>query len=64
MSRTKEDRDAQRARGALIPNGSCHFCGYKVPPKAHWCSGECAQDHAAETRHQGGAEGQPGHSGL
>lgn len=47
---TKEQRDAQRARGALIPSGKCHFCGYQVPPKAHWCSGDCAQEHAKETR--------------
>lgn len=49
MSTTKADRDAQRARGPLIPSGKCHFCGYRVPPKAHWCSGDCAKEHAAET---------------
>lgn len=51
MSRTKEQRDAQRTRGPLIASGQCHFCGYnKLPPKSHWCSGDCAQEHAEETR--------------
>lgn len=48
-STTRAQRDERRAAGALVPCGKCHFCGYKVPPKAHWCSGECAKDYAAET---------------
>ena len=47
---TQAERDEQRAAGPLIPCGRCHFCGYKVPPKAHWCSGDCAKEYAAETR--------------
>lgn len=48
-SRTKEERDTRRAAGALHPDGKCHFCGYKVPPKAHWCSGDCAKEYAEES---------------
>lgn len=60
MMRTKEERDAERARGALIPNGQCHYCGCKLPPKAHWCSTGCAQDHDKETRQNEVAKGSNG----
>jgi len=57
MIPTKEERDALRARGAPIPSGKCHYCGYKVPPKAHWCSGDCAKEFAAETAQNEQAKG-------
>ncbi len=50
MTTTKEERDARRTAGPLYACGKCHFCGFKVPPKALWCCGECAQDYQAETR--------------
>lgn len=36
------------SRKPLIPCGTCHNCGWKVPAKAHWCSGACAEDFDAE----------------
>lgn len=44
----RERNDKQLSRKALIPCGTCHNCGWKVPPKALWCSGACADDHAQE----------------
>ena len=38
------------AEKPLIPNGTCHFCKWKVPPKAHYCSGVCATDFEAERK--------------
>jgi hypothetical protein len=47
----KHARLARRITGGtLIPDGKCHFCGYKVPPKAHWCSADCAKEYAEETK--------------
>jgi len=60
MTPTKEERDALRARGPLVPSGKCHYCGYKVPPKAHWCSGDCAKDFAAETAQNEAMKGSNG----
>lgn len=36
------------ANKPLYPDGTCHNCGWKVPPKALWCCGACAEDHAQE----------------
>jgi len=48
---SEQARMARRAAGgALYGIGCCHMCGYKVPPKALWCSTSCAQDYAEETR--------------
>lgn len=63
----KQARLARRAAGPLYPDGECHFCGYKVPPKAHWCSGDYAKEYDAETRQLavgGDGASAPGHSGL
>lgn len=47
----KQARLARRAAGgSLYGIGCCHMCGYKVPPKALWCSTSCAQEYAEETR--------------
>lgn len=54
----KAARMAARDGKPVVPNGCCRFCMYKVPPRALWCSTECAQDYAAETRQlqaEGGA---------
>ena len=33
----------QLSNKALVPCGECHNCGWRVPPRAHWCSTACAQ---------------------
>lgn len=43
-----ERRQAILDRKQLVPNGTCHYCGYAVPKLAHWCGTPCAQDYAAE----------------
>ena len=51
--KTKEQIDAERRESILkkkriVPNGSCHYCGFTVPKLAHWCCSECANLYAEE----------------
>lgn len=43
-----ERRAAILAGAALIPKGSCHYCGWDVPKPALWCASACAHDFHAE----------------
>lgn len=57
----KAARDARRAKGgALYGTGKCHWCCYTVPPRALWCSADCAAEYAEETRQEAAAAAEPG----
>lgn len=50
---TQAEIDAARkaailARAPLIPKGTCHGCGFKIPKLALWCSSSCATDYERE----------------
>lgn len=41
-------RQAILANAPLYPKEACHYCGWKVPRLALWCSSPCAQEYAKE----------------
>lgn len=43
-----ERREFILSKKQLVPNGTCHFCGFSVPKLAHWCSSYCAKQYDAE----------------
>lgn len=50
---TQAEIDAARkqaivANAPLYPKCACHYCAYKVPKLALWCSSDCAVEYAKE----------------